>query len=195
VVAEVELWWIGTAAADTDLLEDVRRRLAEVFGADTALALPEGRPPSTFDPRRRQHASSAFLRWLGGAGAGPGRRVLAVTDVDLFMPVLTFVFGEAQLGGRAAVVSTARLAAEGGHRRDVLRARLATEAVHELGHTFGLVHCERPACAMHRSAGLRDVDRKRAELCPDCRRRLQAIVSGEERTHDDAPAHPDPGGR
>jgi archaemetzincin len=194
-VAEVELWWIGTAAADVDLLEEVRRRLAEVFGTETALALPEGRPAATFDPRRRQHATAAFLHWLGASGAGPHRRVLAVTDVDLFMPVLTFVFGEAQLGGRAAVVSTARLATEGGHRREILQARLATEAVHELGHTFGLLHCERAACAMHRSAGLRDVDRKDADLCLDCRRRLRAIVSGEERTHDDAPAHSHPGRR
>ena len=185
---EVELWWIGAAEPDAALLDDVRSRLAAAFGVRVALRAPRARPPDTFDPRRRQHASAAFLRWLATMSAG---RVVAVTDVDLFMPVLTFVFGEAQLGGRCAIVSTARLAAEGGHRRE---ARLAKEVVHELGHTFGLLHCEHPSCAMHRSAGLRDVDAKDERLCPDCRRRLRARED-EERSHEhDAWAHTDTGG-
>jgi archaemetzincin len=96
--------------------------------------------------------------------------VLGLTDVDLFIPILTFVFGEAQLGGMAAVVSTARLGdppemADG----RVIWERTAKEAVHELGHAFGLVHCGTPACVMSRSANVRDVDLKRGDLCGSCR--------------------------
>ncbi len=100
-------------------------------------------------------------------------RLLAVTDVDLFIPVLTFVFGEAQLGRQAAVVSIARL-------RDaaipsLVTGRLAKEAVHEIGHTFGLVHCASATCVMARSPGLAAVDRKTDRLCADCRVRYQAL--------------------
>ena len=83
---------------------------------------------------------------------------------------------------------------EAASRREALLARLAKEVVHELGHTFGLLHCEHPSCAMHRSAGLRDVDAKDERLCLDCRRRLRARED-EERSHDhDTWAHTDTGG-
>ncbi len=116
-------------------------------------------------------------------GSGPSRvssrdgfsrtRLLGVTDVDLFMPVLTFVFGEAQLGQCAAVVSIARLREAA--VPSLVIDRLTKEAVHEIGHTFGLVHCASPACVMARSPGLAAVDRKTDRLCADCRVRYQAL--------------------
>lgn len=102
-----------------------------------------------------------------------GIKLLGVTDVDLYIPVLTFVFGEAQLGRQTAVVSIARLR-EGGIAAQVT-ARLVKEAVHEIGHTFGLVHCTSPSCVMARSAGLAAVDRKTDRLCADCRIRYQEL--------------------
>jgi archaemetzincin len=98
--------------------------------------------------------------------------VLGVTDVDLCMPVLTFVFGEAQLGGRAAVVSTARLE-DGGAAKAA--ARLAKECVHELGHTFGLLHCHTADCVMSRSGSVRAVDLKSARLCAACSARYGVL--------------------
>jgi archaemetzincin len=105
--------------------------------------------------------------------------VLGVTDVDLFIPILTFVFGEAQLGGSAAVVSTARLkeALPVADPRLVIE-RLAKEAIHELGHAMGLVHCATRDCAMGRSASVRDVDSKRGSLCGSCRAQLHARHAG-----------------
>jgi archaemetzincin len=100
-------------------------------------------------------------------------RLLGVTDVDLFIPVLTFVFGEAQLGQFAAVVSIARL--RDAATPSLVVDRLAKEAVHEIGHTFGLVHCSSAACVMARSPGLSAVDRKTDRLCADCRVRYQAL--------------------
>jgi archaemetzincin len=168
-VEALALWWIGAGAGDGHLLEPVRRQIGQALGRPAHLLEDARRPVESFDPRRGQHSSGAILRWV--AGLFPSRRLLAVTDVDLFVPVLTFVFGEAQLGGHAALVSTARLMPDDGP--SLLRARLAKEAVHELGHTFGLTHCPDHGCAMARSATLFDVDRKSAWLCDDCRSLLQ----------------------
>jgi archaemetzincin len=164
----VEVWWIGGTPAETALLQAVRRGLEATFDLRAELHPAPGTPEGAYDPRRRQTSSTALLRWI--AGVAPQRRVLGLTDADLFIPVLTFVFGEAQLGGHAAVVSSARLGASDPYRG---RERVVKEALHELGHTFGLLHCDEPHCLMARSASLAGVDAKRA-LCADCRVRLHA---------------------
>ena len=121
--------------------------------------------------------SGAILKWILEVGPAPGARAgkfLGVTDQDLFIPILTYVFGEAQLSGAAAVVSTARLLEDVdlfGPR--LLAERLAKEAVHELGHAFGLRHCATPRCVMGRSSGVRDVDEKGPVPCEECRGRLE----------------------
>ena len=125
-----------------------------------------------FDERRQQHHSTAILARLE-RHADNGARVLGVTAGDLFVPVLTFVFGEAQLDGNCAVVSTARLVEE--HygmppREDLLRERLIKEASHELGHTFGLRHCGDWRCVMASSHAVERLDVKGAEFCKACRK-------------------------
>src|SRR5215218_490096 len=154
------------------MLEAVRRQVAETFGEAVTRHTPDARPNNTFDSRRQQHSSRELLRWLLAAAPGDGARVLGITNVDLFIPILTFVFGEAQLEGQAAVVSYARLVDP--DDRGVTTRRLAREAVHELGHTFGLLHCggmatagaDAAPCVMSRSASVRAVDAKSTRLCP-----------------------------
>ena len=154
------------------MMEHLRLLVGRAFGRPVQTWDGAARPLEAYDARRKQWYSTRILRWLLEAGPGRGK-VLALTDQDLFIPILTFVFGEAQLDGAAAVVSTARLfdPAAAGDRRVVME-RLAKESVHELGHAFGLTHCGTPGCVMGRSASVRDVDLKRGELCPDCRARL-----------------------
>lgn len=166
------------AEADPRMLGGVATHVERVFHRPTHLVRRHERPAGAFDPVRAQHASGRILAWLVEHAPAHAAKVLAVTDVDLFIPVLTFVFGEAQLGGRAAVVSTARL----GHvslDRAHLLARLSKEAVHELGHTFGLVHCVAP-CVMSRSASLEHIDAKRSGPCSDCRERLRELPPLED---------------
>jgi archaemetzincin len=107
--------------------------------------------------------------------------VLAVADVDLFVPILTFLFGEAQLDGPAAVVSTFRLHEElYGNEPDsaLLLERLLKEAIHELGHTFGLVHCRTHGCVMGSSTDVDGIDSKSLALCDACARALGAASAG-----------------
>jgi archaemetzincin len=104
--------------------------------------------------------------------------VVGVTAVDLFVPVLTYVFGEAQLGGRAVVVSTHRLRPEAyGLPADdeLVAARTEKEALHELGHTWGLRHCHAPDCVMRASTYAEEIDLKPAALCDRC---LAAVRDG-----------------
>ena len=163
----IHLWWIGEAARDDGTMGIVRTQVEAAFETEVVEWTGAQRPSGTFDTRRGQHSSRGMLGWLHATWPGGATRVLGVTDVDLFMPVLTFVFGEAQLEGDAAVVSAARLVEPGNQALTV--ARLAKESVHELGHTFGLLHCESPRCVMARSASVRAVDTKQPRLCPACR--------------------------
>jgi archaemetzincin len=167
----VRVGWIGERHPGDGALDHVRLHLERAFGVSAALWRAAERPGDAYDAYRKQWSSTRILAWL--ARAAPEGRVLAVTDVDLFIPILTYVFGEAQVGGRAAVVSTHRLGEPGLPDERIVLARLATESVHEVGHLLGLLHCSTAGCAMGRAAGVRDVDAKRAELCPACRRQVE----------------------
>jgi archaemetzincin len=134
-----------------------------------------------FDPNRVQYNSSLILQQLIMKPPLNAEKILGVLDVDLFIPILTFVFGEAQLKGIGAVVSAHRL-----HNRfyglpenrELTNDRLLKEAVHELGHTFGLIHCLQARCVMNASTYVENIDQKSAEFCPLCQKGIQAQKRG-----------------
>jgi len=124
-----------------------------------------------YNPARGQYHSTEILKRLLQDPPAESWRILGVTEVDLFIPILTFVFGEAQLGDTGALVSMHRLRPEFyGMPNDpeLLRARLLKEALHELGHTLGLQHCPDYLCVMSASHSVERIDLKRAGFCKTC---------------------------
>jgi archaemetzincin len=147
--------------------------LAHAFHVEVQVRTPWFDPERAFDASRGQYHSTILLQCLLGEPPARSARVLGVTDVDLFIPVLTYVFGEAQLRGTAAVVSSRRLQNEAyGLPPDDARmlARLKKEAVHELGHTYGLLHCHDAQCVMHASTYVEEIDLKSDAFCHACAR-------------------------
>jgi archaemetzincin len=124
-----------------------------------------------YAPERRQHHATLLLATLLRHLPAPGAKIVGVTSEDLFIPVLTFVFGQSQLDGAAAIVSTHRLHNEFyGLPADeaLLRTRTVKELLHELGHAYGLVHCRDQLCVMRASTYVEEVDLKDARFCPAC---------------------------
>ncbi len=161
------------------LIDELGQRLTQTFPLRIRLREPWSDPQLTYDASRGQYDSNMLLSQLLSDPSEDAKRILGVTSVDLFIPVLTYVFGEAQLGGRAAVISTNRLRSEKyGLPPDpeTLISRLEKEAVHELGHTFDLLHCSDPACVMHASTYVEEIDPKGASFCAAC---LQTLRGGD----------------
>ena len=182
---DIYIWWIGADAADGRVLTSVRSVIERTFARTVHVWSARERPVDAFDSRRQQHSSTRILQWLIERRPADAYKVLALTDVDLFIPILTFVFGEAQLDGAAAIVSTARLRTDhGASNLRLLTTRLAKECLHELGHTFGLIHCSRPGCVMTRSVNVLDVDGKAASFCEDCWARYQDLEREGREDHE-----------
>jgi archaemetzincin len=132
-------------------------------------------PAFAADASRGQTYSTALLARLAAAHPPPGHVLLGVTSLDLFVPILTFVFGEAQLSGPCAVVSTHRLRDEFyGLTPDpaAVDRRLLIEALHEFGHTQGLRHCPDWSCPMASAHTIEALDLKQPRFCGDCASRL-----------------------
>jgi archaemetzincin len=166
----------ATPEVDGDVLAAIRDSVAAEFGEPVPIiALPS--VDFAFDAARGQYHSVAVLEMLARRCPPDARKFLAIIGRDLFVPVLTFVFGQAQLGGKLAVVSLARLEQEFyglAPDRTVLRERARKEVLHELGHTYGLVHCADRKCAMSLATNVRQIDSKQAAYCPACAVHLRA---------------------
>lgn len=153
-------------------LEFLRVKISEVFKKKTVISqFKEIDLKSAYNPARRQYNSSQILIQLINNPPKDAYRILGVTDVDLFIPILTFVFGEAQLNGIGGIVSLHRLSNKFyglPENLELMRKRLIKEAIHELGHTYGLVHCPRPGCVMNSSTYVEDIDEKTEFFCTAC---------------------------
>lgn len=135
-------------------------------------------PPYAYDRARRQYNSTLLLEYLALSKPRGYAKYLGVTDADLYAGGLNFVFGEAILNGEDAVVSLHRLRPEfygEPPNRRLFEARVLKEAVHELGHTFGLTHCRNPECVMSFSNSIIDTDVKKAQPCLKCQVKLFKI--------------------
>jgi archaemetzincin len=166
---------LNTSACDDQRSQELSRIVDRTFGLRTYVTSARLNLDRAFDTSRGQYNSTALLAQLVNEYSESDEKKIAVVGVDLFIPVLTFVFGEAQLNGLAAVVSTHRLANPFyGMREDAKLSfkRLEKEVVHELGHTFGLYHCHQFECVMRSSTYVEEIDLKRVEMCDACSAKL-----------------------
>jgi archaemetzincin len=128
-----------------------------------------------FDPTRKQYDGNKLLKEIEIRFATDREKTLGLFNVDLFIPILTFIFGQAFLNGRSGIASVYRLRNERyGLKTDdkILTDRLRKEVIHELGHTFGLYHCINPVCVMRSSTYVEDIDQKGWKFCAKCRKEL-----------------------
>lgn len=157
------------------LLMELAPAMANLFRVPTEVLPLRMDPEFAYHGERQQYHSSEILQAMQGYVGSDTWRILGVTRVDLYIPILTFVFGEAQIGGPCGLISTNRLRQEFyGLPPDcgLLQQRLLKESVHEIGHTLDLTHCEDYQCAMSPSHAVEWIDLKDSVLCPSCQAKV-----------------------
>ena len=152
------------------LIEYTGNEISDRFGFPVELKTLLVDPGFALDTSRKQYHSTKILEELALLSPVKTLKILAVCDIDLFIPILTHVFGEAQLGGKACIVSTYRLRDNlpPANPEKAFYARVKKEAVHELGHTFNIRHCPDRTCSMHYCHSIKDVDHKSDHFCRYC---------------------------
>jgi archaemetzincin len=128
-----------------------------------------------YDPVRRQYDGTKLLKEIDSHFASDSEKTLGLFSVDLFIPILTYIFGQAYLNGRSGVASLYRLNNERYGmmtNEKFILDRFIKEVIHELGHSYGLIHCHIPTCVMRASTYVEDIDQKSASLCIKCRNEI-----------------------
>ncbi|MBU2491530.1 MAG: archaemetzincin family Zn-dependent metalloprotease [Bacteroidetes bacterium] len=163
---------------NNSLIDYIKKNLELVFNSEVLIDNIELDLKKYFNESRNQYYSTEIIASSISLSDKLNGKVLLLVDVDLFVPVFTYLFGEAQLDGKISIVSTFRLYEEfyTGRTNDKLfYKRVLKEALHELGHNFGLIHCESWNCVMHASAGIEEVDVKGENFCGKCK----SVITGK----------------
>jgi archaemetzincin len=150
----------------------IAAHISAYFHLSAVVLAPRPLPAAALDSRRLQYDVGRLLTAMSRLPDSGCDKIIGVVNVDLFVPIFTYVLGEARQGGKYALVSLYRLAAD--HRVDASEnspflERAAKVALHEIGHLFELVHCSDPLCLMYFSGGPDDLDQRPLQLCRYCR--------------------------
>jgi archaemetzincin len=170
------LGMVALGPIDPDILRRLRIALSKFLPLPVRLLPPEPLPPRTYHVIRHQYNAVQLLEFLIDQKENKAFRILGVTAGDLYIPIFTFIFGEAQLNGDTAIISVFRPRGDAGGPtppRQVVLKRLLKLSLHELGHTFGLKHCLEDGCLMQFSSNLEKLDQKKLAFCEYCQILLQ----------------------
>ena len=160
---------------DNDFLDEIVFKVAPVFGSSVKIIEGMIDVSDFYDAARRQYNGNSLLKYMEDNYNDPDFKTLGLFRVDIFIPILTYIFGQAFLNGHIGIASLYRLKNEryGMPANEILlRERFIKEIIHELGHTFGLIHCHMPNCVMRSSTYVEDIDQKFHVLCNDCMLKL-----------------------
>ena len=156
-----------------EIMEKLKDRVDGIFHCPVEIEAGFSDLSQAYNAERKQYHSSKLLASLGKSERE--ERVVGIADVDLYVPRLNFVFGEADIVSGTAIISVCRLRQEYyglAPDESLFLERATKEIVHELGHTFGLGHCPNSKCVMHFSNSLADTDVKESHLCNKCRPKI-----------------------
>jgi archaemetzincin len=165
------IYLIPVGKVKQGLLTYLSNQIEQIFLLSVKIGKVFPYPDYAYNERRGQYKSDLILRKLQKLDIEGAEKILGVVDLDLYTSGLNFVFGLASIGGKAALIALPRLRQKFyGLPEDekLYHSRASKEAVHELGHTFGLSHCQDAKCVMHFSNSLADTDYKGKEFCEEC---------------------------
>ena len=163
---------------DSHILGILKKSLEHTFNCPVEIKAQISSLDHAYNPDRGQYLAPQLLSTLCNANIKPDDRCLGIVDVDLYAPGLNFVFGQADISSKVAIISLYRLRQERyGLPQDegLFQERAIKEAVHELGHTYRLSHCPNINCVMHFSNSLADTDIKGTSFCERCQQRLKEV--------------------
>lgn len=160
---------------EKDILEKTAEAVSEEYHCTVNIKDGHLDLSEFYDSARRQYNGNALLKQVNSMFP-ENDKTLGIFNVDLFVPILTFIFGQAFLGGQTGIASLYRLSNERygmAHDEQLMLERFKKEVIHELGHTFGLIHCHNPTCVMRSSTYVEDIDQKSMHLCHICKSKLR----------------------
>jgi archaemetzincin len=172
---EMGILLVAVGEIDRSVIDWLKNDLTKVFNKQVFIGKGMPEPDDAYHKKRNQYLSTSILNsMMEQKEYALYEKTLGIVDHDLFVPELNFVFGQAS--PKAGVISLTRLRQTFYHLpkdQNLFHQRVLTEAVHELGHTFGLEHCGNSRCVMFFSNSLMDTDRKGSEFCTSCRSKLK----------------------
>ena len=165
------IYLLPVGSTEGEVLTMLEQRLHQMLGWEIRRGAALPTPAGAYNAARKQYEALHVMRAVAELIPADATRVLGIMKEDLSIPMLTFVYGQAQLRGRVALMSIARLQQEFyglPANKELTITRIVKEALHELGHTFGLVHCPTTSCVMTIANDIQQVDKKNCDFCGGC---------------------------
>lgn len=172
-----------------DLMLAVEQGLRDELDVEVVRHEPVTLPEDAYYAPRKRYRAEKLLVFLDGfvdearaAGESGNIKILGLTEVDISTSADPYpdwgIFGLGRTPGEVAVISSKRLKRRAKNREHV-RFRVSTTAIHEIGHTFGLPHCDEQAleCVMiDAEGGIENTDASSGKLGPGCRMKLDYLA-------------------
>ncbi len=161
---------------EDSFIETIAEDVAREFNVEVTAEECHADLNDFYAPTRKQYDANKLIKFLEQQSDVKALKTMCLCQVDLFIPILTYIFGQAVYKGKTGIASIYRLKNEPYGIKsddDLVLDRFRKVVIHELGHTFGLIHCQVPSCVMRSSTYVEDLDQKKIHLCNHCCNRIK----------------------